>query len=130
MYKVLFVDDDETIEFIVSRMKIWESSNFKITRYAKNGKEALTVLEKESFDLIITDIRMPIVDGLELLESLREKGDKTLVVLASTYSEFEYAKRGLQSGAVDYIIKPITEDNLKELFIKAENLLKYYPYFY
>ncbi len=124
MYKILFIDDDETIEFIVSRMKIWESSNFKITRYAKNGMEALSILEKESFDLIITDIRMPIIDGLELLEDMRKRGDKTLLVLASTYSEFEYAKRGLQNGAIDYIIKPITEENLKELFIKVEKLLK------
>ena len=124
MYKILFIDDDETIEFIVSRMKIWESSNFKITRYAKNGMEALSILEKESFDLIITDIRMPIIDGLELLEDIRKRGDKTLLVLASTYSEFEYAKRGLQNGAIDYIIKPITEENLKELFIRVEKLLK------
>lgn len=124
MYKILFIDDDETIEFIVSRMKIWENSNFKITRYAKNGMEALSILEKESFDLIITDIRMPIIDGLELLEDMRKRGDKTLLVLASTYSEFEYAKRGLQNGAIDYIIKPITEENLKELFIRVEKLLK------
>lgn len=124
MYKVLFVDDDETIGFIVSKMKVWENSNFKITRYAQSGKEALSILEKESFDLIITDIRMPIVDGLELLENIRERGDKTFLVLASTYSEFEYAKRGLQNGAIDYIIKPITEENLKKLFIKVEKLLK------
>ena len=124
MYKVLFVDDDDTIGFIVSKMKVCENSNFKITRYAQNGKEALLVLEKESFDLIITDIRMPIVDGLELLENIRKRGDKTFLVLASTYSEFEYAKRGLQNGAIDYIIKPITEENLKELFIRVEKLLK------
>lgn len=124
MYKVLFVDDDDTIGFIVSKMKVWENSNFKITRYAQNGKEALAVLEKESFDLIITDIRMPIVDGLELLENIRKMGDKTFLVLASTYSEFEYAKRGLQNGAIDYIIKPITEESLKELFIRVEKLLK------
>ena len=124
MYKVLFVDDDDTIGFIVSKMKVWENSNFKITRYAQNGKEALLVLEKESFDLIITDIRMPIIDGLELLENIRKRGDKTFLVLASTYSEFEYAKRGLQNGAIDYIIKPITEENLKELFIRVEKLLK------
>ncbi len=124
MYKVLFVDDDDTIGFIVSKMKVWENSNFKITRYAQNGKEALLVLEKESFDLIITDIRMPIVDGLELLENIRKRGDKTFLVLASTYSEFEYAKRGLQNGAIDYIVKPITEENLKELFIRVEKLLK------
>ena len=124
MYKVLFVDDDDTIGFIVSKMKVWENSNFKITRYAQNGKEALLVLEKENFDLIITDIRMPIVDGLELLENIRKRGDKTFLVLASTYSEFEYAKRGLQNGAIDYIVKPITEENLKELFIRVEKLLK------
>ena len=67
---------------------------------------------------------MPIVDGLELLENIRKRGDKTFLVLASTYSEFEYAKRGLQNGAIDYIIKPITEENLKELFIRVEKLLK------
>lgn len=81
MYKVLFVDDDETIGFIVSKMKVWENSNFKITRYAQNGKEALLVLEKESFDLIITDIRMPIVDGLELLENIRKGGIKLFLYL-------------------------------------------------
>lgn len=124
MYKVLFVDDDDTIGFIVSKMKVWENSNFKITRYVQNGKEALLVLEKESFDLIITDIRMPIVDGLELLENIRKRGDKTFLVLASTYNEFEYAKRGLQNGAIDYIVKPITEESLKELFIRVEKLLK------
>ena len=59
-----------------------------------------------------------------LLENIRKRGDKTFLVLASTYSEFEYAKRGLQNGAIDYIIKPITEENLKELFIRVEKLLK------
>lgn len=123
MYNILFVDDDETIAFIISNMRLWKNSNFKIKKYVKNGKLALELLENEKFDLVITDIRMPIVDGLEILEAMRRRGDETLLVLASTYSEFEYAKRGLQNGAIDYIIKPITEENLKELLKKVESIL-------
>ncbi len=55
-------------------MKVWENSNFKITRYAQNGKRSFIGFRKKSFDLIITDIRMPIVDGLELLENIRKRG--------------------------------------------------------
>ena len=119
--KIMIVDDHEEIREVIQ--VLLSNEGYQIIE-AQNGKEALLVLEKESFDLIITDIRMPIVDGLELLENIRKRGDKTFLVLASTYSEFEYAKRGLQNGAIDYIIKPITEENLKELFIRVEKLLK------
>lgn len=124
MYKVLFVDDDENIGFIVSRMKIWKEGNFKITSVAKNGEEALRLLEQENYHLVITDIRMPLVDGLELLQEMRNKGDKTILVLASTYSEFEYAQKGMKLGATDYILKPLTEEGLREVLIRVEEILK------
>lgn len=122
MYDILFVDDDESIGFIVSKFKLWENVNFKIKKQARNGKEALEILEKESFDLIITDIRMPIIDGLELVRDIREKGDGTAVILSSTHSDFEYAKKGLQLGAIDYIVKPFLEEDLIKTLSRLEEL--------
>lgn len=122
MYEILFVDDDESIGFITSKFKFWENSNFRIKKQARNGREALEILEKETFDLIITDIRMPIIDGLELIKLIREKGDKTAVILSSTYSDFEYAKKGLQLGAIDYIVKPFSEEDLLKALLTTEKV--------
>lgn len=122
MYEILFVDDDESIGFIISKFNLWKNSRFIIKKQARNGKEALEILEKETFDLIITDIRMPIVDGLELIKSIRDNGDKTAVILSSTYSDFEYAKEGLQLGAVDYIVKPLSEEDLSKALQRVENI--------
>lgn len=123
MYNVLFVDDDMSLRYIVSKMKVWNYSEFKITKQAKNGQEALELLESYDFDVVITDIRMPIIDGLELLELIRDRNIDVLVVLVSTYSEFEYAKRGLQLGAVDYVIKPLKEEELKKVLQRLEIIL-------
>lgn len=122
MYEILFVDDDESIGFIISKFNLWKNSKFKIKKQVRNGKEALEILEKETFDLIITDIRMPIIDGLELIKNMRDNGDKTAVILSSTYSDFEYAKEGLQLGAVDYIVKPLSEEDLSKALQRVENL--------
>lgn len=122
MYDILFVDDDESIGFITSKFKLWDKSNFRIKKQARNGREALEILEKEIFNLIITDIRMPIIDGLELIKIMREKGDKTAVIISSTYSDFEYAKKGLQLGAVDYIVKPFSEKDLFKALLRTEEL--------
>lgn len=122
MYEILFVDDDESIGFIASKFRLWENSNFRIKKQARNGREALEILEKETFNLIITDIRMPIIDGLELIKIIREKGDKTAVILSSTYSDFEYAKKGLQLGAIDYIVKPFSEEDLLKALLRTEKL--------
>lgn len=122
MYDILFVDDDESIGFITSKFKLWGNSNFRIKKQARNGREALEILEKETFNLIITDIRMPIIDGLELIDIMREKGDKTAVILSSTYNDFEYAKKGLQLGAIDYIVKPFSEEDLLKALLRTEKL--------
>lgn len=123
MYKILFVDDDTTISFIIKRYKFWEYSQFHIDRFAENGKEALDILQKERFDLVITDIRMPFIDGLELVRKMRDRGDKTCVLLASTYSDFKYAKEGIRLGALDYIEKPYTQEKLEEALVYARQYL-------
>ncbi len=85
--------------------------------------EALEQLDKERFDLIVTDIRMPFIDGLELLRELRRRGIQTPVILVSAYGEFEYAREGLVLGAFDYIVKPFCEEQLNAVLSRAAQSL-------
>lgn len=123
MYNVLLVEDDTTLRFIYSKMKTWTECGFRIAKQAGNGKDALAILEKESFDLIFTDIRMPFVDGIEMLRRLAEKGNTIPVVFASSYDEFEYARQGLILGAFDYLLKPVDEKKLAEVLDRLKNHL-------
>lgn len=116
MYQVLFVDDDKAIGFIVSKFSCWENSEFVLKRQVNSGAEALQYLETEEYDLVITDIRMPVMDGLELIREIRKRNLKVAVILSSTYSDFQYAREGMRLGALDYISKPLTEKKLTEEF--------------
>lgn len=114
MYDILFVDDDTAIDFLVARYKLWKKGQMQIRDVARNGKEALKLLEENSYDFVVTDIRMPVMDGMELLRAIREKKLAVRVILASNYSDFKYAREGLRLGAVDYIEKPYSEEKLEE----------------
>lgn len=120
MYRVLLVEDDTALRFIYSKMKTWSECGFEISAEATNGKQALEILEKQSFDLIFTDIRMPFVDGIEMLRKLNEKGNTIPVVFASSYDEFEYARQGLILGAFDYLLKPVEQKKLAEVLSRAK----------
>lgn len=113
LFKVLIVDDSDFQRMELKRLKLWgEISGFIITGEARNGQEALEKMKLDSFDLVITDIRMPKVDGIELLIKIMEKGLASCVVFLSEYTEFRYAKQGLAYGAFDYLVKPIQRDEL------------------
>lgn len=124
MYQILIIDDEyESLQIIFNTYHRLKKSNFIISAYAPNGKSALKILETTQFDLIITDIRMPILDGLEFLKILRKEQNQTLVVLASTFSEFQYAVEGMRLNAFDYIEKPLTENKIMALIKKVEQQL-------
>lgn len=114
MKKILFVDDDEAIRFLVSCYSFWEDFDFQITGEASNGEEALRMLEGSAYDVVLADIRMPKMDGLQMVEKLREQGNRIHVVIASTYSDFRYAKQAMRLGVLDFIEKPLTEEKLLE----------------
>lgn len=118
MLKVLLVDDEP---FIIQGLKViidWENEGFEIAGTVSNGKEALQFLENENVDLVIADIRMPEMTGLELLETLRkDKKSDVYFVILSGYADFSYAQQAMQNDCTDYILKPVD----KEMLLKVLN---------
>lgn len=125
MRKVLLVDDDDYIRLRLKRMKIWgESSGYMIVGEAEDGHQALEVLSREYVDLVISDIRMPKVNGIELLEKIVARRLAACVVFLSEHSEFAYAKQGLVLGAFDYLVKPVGELDLRTLLERVDKRLQ------
>lgn len=124
MYRVLLVEDDAAMRFLYSKMKVWTTCGFQIAAEASNGKNALELLKEQTFDLIFTDIRMPFVDGIELLRKVKQSDIDANVVFASSYDEFEYARQGLILGAFDYILKPIKETQLEDVLNRVKRRLQ------
>jgi two-component system response regulator YesN len=118
---VLIVDDMDIVRREIKRLKVWgESTGFVIAEEASNGQAALEILENSSIDLVITDIKMPKVDGLELLEKIMEKNLCPCVVLLSDYTDFTYARQGIILGAFDYMSKPVCEEEFEKLLHRAK----------
>lgn len=119
MLKVLIVDDEPFIRQGLRVIVDWEAEGFEIIGEAVDGKKALEILEFTDVDLIIADIRMPHIDGLQLLQEIRERGmnDVDFVIL-SGYEEFSYAQTAMKYGCLDYIIKPINMDYLLSILRK------------
>ena len=116
MLRVLLVDDEP---FIIQGLKIlidWEQEGFEIAGTAANGQEAYEFLQKEKVDLIIADIKMPVMTGLELQEVIRKENlSNAYFVILSGYADFEYARRALQNECTDYLLKPVDKEILLKL---------------
>ena len=116
MYSLLVVDDEELIRRGLKYSIKWETMGFMITGEAVDGEDALQKLAENHFDVILTDIRMPGVDGLELIKNIRERFPAIKIVIISGYSDFEYAVSALKMKVDDYILKPIKKENIEAIF--------------
>ena len=112
MIKLLVVDDEIWIRERISKEIPWESVQTEVVGSAEDGQEALEIAEELEPDIIITDIRMPGFDGIELLRELRKKSLDIKVILLSGYNDFSYAKEAIKYGAFDYILKPAEDQEL------------------
>lgn len=119
---ILVEDEPKTREGIINIIQ--KHTGHKIISVAENGEEGIRALEKEQPDLIISDIRMPGMNGLEMLQKMREKGFDTGVIFISGYSEFEYAQQALKLHAMDYVLKPVDVENFLQVLQNVENKLK------
>jgi Response regulator containing CheY-like receiver domain and AraC-type DNA-binding domain len=118
MKKILIIDDEETIRTGLEYLIEWEEYGFEVGWTASNGLEGLDIILEKSPDLVITDIRMPGMTGLEMIREAKEKGCLFHSIILSGYSDFEYAKQAIQLGFVSYLLKPVDEEELIEILLK------------
>ncbi|WP_438449197.1 response regulator [Gorillibacterium sp. sgz5001074] len=110
-YKILIVDDEFEIREGL-RSFYWERFHFEVTGCVANGKQALDMMHREAADVVVTDIKMPVMDGIELSHQLRVLYPQVKIIILSGYKEFNLARSALQAGVTEYLLKPV---NLKEL---------------
>lgn len=123
-YKVIIADDEPLILRNLTQIIDWEALDCEIIGTAQNGQEALELLERVRVDLVLTDISMPGMTGIELLKKINHLAHKPIVILISGYDEFEYAKEAIKNNALDYILKPIDYDELEDCINRAISRLK------
>jgi len=119
--KILVVDDEEGARELFST--ILTDEGYEVT-LANNGEEALALFKNNPFNLVITDIKMPVMDGLQLLQEIRKIGSKTDVIMVTAYGEVESYLKAMSLGAAEYINKPIRIKELKRIVHKVLTQLK------
>jgi two-component system response regulator YesN len=112
MYKLLVVDDEQYLVESMVKTIAWREMGIDQVFMALSGKEALKILETNTIDIVITDIRMPEISGLELIGIINNRWKNVKCILLSGYSEFEYAKQAIQLKTADYLLKPVINEEL------------------
>lgn len=114
MLKVLVVEDEEMIRKGIVLAVDWAALDCVVVGEAANGLEALKAVERLDPSLIITDLKMPQMDGIEMLRRLREQGNNVYVIILTAYDSFTYAQSALRLGAVDFLLKPFHDGDLEQ----------------
>lgn len=121
MKTILLVDDEKASRELFKMTVYWEQTDYKIAGEARNGVQALEMLLAQPYDLVITDVQMPVMDGIELIRRIREIMPEQKIAVLSCHERFEYAKQAFKLGIVDYLIKDyITHTEVKEVLERLE----------
>ena len=123
MKTVMLVEDEEFILEGLRTIIDWEALDMEVIHMAHNGREALELFWKEPCDIVVTDVEMPVLDGLGFLKALREKNTRTRCIILTGYDEFEYARKAIKLDVEDYILKPIDDEKLTEVLAQAARKL-------
>ena len=123
LYKLALVDDEEDVRVSIAKKVDWNALGFELVGSVSNGEEALELAEQTHLDAVMTDIKMPFMDGLTLCAKLKENYKNTKVVLYSGFDDFELAREAIHLEAEEYLLKPISAKDLENVFGKVkENL--------
>ena len=117
--RVLVVDDEPLVRRGVAQGVDWAALSCEVVGEAANGEEGLAMARRLAPDLIITDIRMPRMDGIEMMNALRGEGCRARCVVLTAHSDFEYARNALLFGADDYLLKPFRDEELEHAVLRA-----------
>lgn len=120
MYRIVIAEDEPAALGHVCMILEKKCPGYQIVGTAGNGLEALSLIRREQPDILISDVRMPVMDGIQLISKVKEEYPEILSIIVSGYSEFEYAKGALQSGVCDYLLKPLAPSDIKELMDRLE----------
>jgi len=123
MYKLLVVEDEKLISQGIAHSIPWNEWGFVVTGICCNGLEALEFLEKDKPDLVLTDIRMPKMDGIALMQYLREHYPEIKIIILSGYTDFEYLQISIRSHVAEYLLKPTDLDEFQALFARMKEVL-------
>lgn len=121
MYTVLMVDDEEDIRKALISAVDWQELGFEIVGEASNGVEALELVEQLDPDLLVSDIKMPLVGGIELARAVRELRPNVQIVFLSGYDHFKFAKEAIRYNILEYLLKPLSPKQIVEEFKNIKN---------
>jgi len=124
MLKVVLVEDETVIRESIRDNVPWEEYGYKFVGEAQDGEMALSVIRQTRPDVLITDIKMPFLDGLSLSKIVSEEFPKTKIVIISGYDDFEYARTAIEIGVEQYLLKPITKMNLKKVLTELKEKIE------
>ena len=124
MIKVFLVEDEVVMRNGIKNNIPWEKEGLIFAGEASDGELAYPMIKKAQPDILITDIRMPFMDGLELSELVKKEFPKIKIIILSGYNEFDYAKQAIHIGVTDYLLKPITASKLLEAVKKVADVIE------
>ncbi|WP_408008017.1 response regulator [Pseudalkalibacillus sp. A8] len=122
--KLLIVDDEPIITQGLRETVPWHELDVEIIGEAQDGEEALEIIENEAVDIILSDVKMPVMDGLELADHVNRCFPHIRIIIISGHEEFEYAKRAIGLGVRDYLLKPVDIDELMDLVAKIKHKME------
>lgn len=114
MYKVMIIEDETTVRRGIVLTIDWFSLGCMIVGEAANGEEGLELVLRLSPDIVVTDVKMPRMDGVEMIQKLRQAGCRSRFIILTAYSDFKYAQSALRLGVNDYLLKPLKDGELEE----------------
>jgi two-component system, response regulator YesN len=123
MYRLVIIEDELVVRRNIIKKVKWNEYGFEVVGEAENGRDALEIIEALNPDVVITDIEMPFMDGLELTAVVREKYPTTKIIILTGFQEFKYAQKAVELNIVEYILKPLSSSDMEKLLIKIKEQL-------
>lgn len=119
MYRTLIIDDEIPARIAISKLGRWEKYNLEKPAHAENGRDGLKALRELKPELVFLDMQMPVMNGIEFLDKAKKELEKCAVIVISGYDDFCYTRGALRGGAVDYLLKPVMEEDLNAAIERA-----------